>query len=243
MSRVVPLIDVAQATPRSLFLSLDCNPEPFHFLAGQALVIGTHDQPTRRPYSIACSPEYSAETGTIELLVGLDADGSAGSHLATLARGTLMDVDGPLGTFTFPPALTHRRLLFVAGGTGIAPLRSMLDHSFRKHPAERVSLLYSARRADEFAFMPELRAHEADGRLELHPTVTRDDVEWAGGRGRIGRSHFEAVLHDRLDTLCFICGPGALVAEAVATLGDLGVPKAAIRTEEWASRENDEGKR
>jgi ferredoxin-NADP reductase len=65
--------------------------------------------------------------------------------------------------------------------------------------------------------------------------VTRDDVEWAGRRGRIGRSHFEAVLHDRLDTLCFICGPETLVSEAVATLGELGVPRAAIRTEEWSA--------
>jgi ferredoxin-NADP reductase len=171
----------------------------------------------------------------IELLVGLDAEGSAGPQFSTLAPGTLFDVEGPAGTFTFPAALRHRRLLFVAGGTGIAPLRAMLDHALRAHPAERISLLYSARKADEFAFMPELRAHEAAGRLELHPTVTRDAQEWAGGRGRIGRAHFEAVLHDRLDTLCFICGPGSLVSEAVTTLTELGVPRAAIRTEEWAA--------
>jgi ferredoxin-NADP reductase len=112
----------------------------------------------------------------------------------------------------------------------------MLDHALRTHPAERVSLLYSARRADEFAFAEELRHYEQHGVLEFHPTVTRDDDAWAGGRGRIGRSHFEAVLHDRTDTLCFICGPAPLVSEAVGTLTDLGVPRSAIRTEEWAAR-------
>lgn len=198
-------------------------------------MVGAQGQAVRRPYSIACSPELATERGVLEFLIGLDAHGSPGRHLPKLARGMLLDVEGPIGTFTFPPTLTHRRLLFVAGGTGIAPLRAMIDHSFRKHPAEQVSLLYSARRADEFAFLSELRAYESNGRLELHPTVTRDDGEWAGGRGRIGRSHFEAVLHDRLDTLCFICGPGSLVAEAVTTLGELGVPRGAIRTEEWAS--------
>jgi NAD(P)H-flavin reductase len=231
----LPLVDVAQATPRSVLLALDLHDTSFEFKAGQAVVVGAHGQAHRRPYSIASSPESAADMNALELLVGLDHEGSAGPHFSSLARGTLFDVEGPIGTFTFPPALTHRRLLFVAGGTGIAPLRAMLDHALRVHPAERISLLYSARRADEFAFMPELRAHEAAGRLELHPTVTRDDVEWAGGRGRIGRSHFEAVLHDRLDTLCFICGPGSLVAEAVATLTELGVPRAAIRTEEWAA--------
>jgi len=227
--------NVTKATPRSILLSLDLGDTSFQFLAGQAVLVGTHGQAERRTYSIASSPEQVSENGRLELLVGLDSRGSPGTHLEAVAPGALLDVEGPSGTFTFPARLTHGRVLFVAGGTGIAPLRAMLHHTLRSHPAERVSLLYSARRADEFAFMPELRAFEADGRLELHPTVTREDVMWAGRRGRIGRSHFEAVLHDRHDTLCFICGPETLVTEAVTTLGGLGVPRAAIRTEEWAA--------
>jgi NAD(P)H-flavin reductase len=232
----LPLADIIAATPRSRLVVLDVGAEPFTFSAGQAVMIGDHGQSLRRPYSIADSPERAAETGLLELLVGVDEHGQAGPHLALRARGDRVDVEGPLGTFTFPPRLTQRRLLFVAGGTGIAPLRSMLDHALRMHPAERVSLLYSARRADEFAFADEFRGHEQDGRLEFHPTVTRDDGAWAGGRGRIGRAHFEAVLHDRNDTLCFICGPGSLVSEAVTTLSELGVPREAIRCEEWAAR-------
>jgi NAD(P)H-flavin reductase len=208
----------------------------FTYLAGQAVLVGDHGQRERRPYSIAASPERATETRQLELLVGVDADGNTGPHLTLTGARERVDVEGPIGTFTFPAHLTHRRLLFVAGGTGIAPLRAMLDHAFRLHPADRVSLLYSARTADEFAFADELRGFERAGRLEYHPTVTRDDETWAGGRGRIGRSHFEAVLHDRQDTLCFICGPGPLVSEAVATLSDLGVPRAAIRTEEWTAR-------
>jgi NAD(P)H-flavin reductase len=231
----LPLVDVEQATPRSLLLTLDLRGAAFPFVAGQAVVVSARGGSGRRPYSIACSPEHAAETGALELLVGLDEAGSPGPHLETLARGTLVEVEGPLGTFTFPPDLTQRRLLFVAGGTGIAPLRAMLDHALRAHPAERISLLYSARRADEFAFMAEMRGHERAGRLELHPTVTRDDGGWEGGRGRIGRAHFEAVLHDRLDTLCFICGPASLVSEAVLTLVELGVPRGAIRTETWSA--------
>jgi NAD(P)H-flavin reductase len=228
------LADVRPVTPRSRLISLDLRDVAFQFLAGQAVVIGDHGQPLRRPYSIATSPERAGETARLELLIGVDAEGAPGVHL-TLRPGTAVDVEGPLGSFTFPSTLVQRRLLFVAGGTGIAPLRAMLDHALRSYPAERVSLLYSARRADEFAFADELRRYEQQGRLEFHPTVTREDEAWAGGRGRIGRSHFEAVLHDRADTLCFICGPGALVSEAVSTLSELGVPRAAIRTEEWAA--------
>ena len=237
MSPVVtlPLVDIAAVTPRSRLVALDLEGITFPYVAGQAVIIGDHGQPMRRPYSIAASPERAAETNRLELLIGVDEDGVAGPHLALGHPGEEVDVEGPIGTFTFPRALSHRRVLFVAGGSGIAPLRAMLDHALRIHPAERVSLLYSARRADEFAFADELRTYQARGLLEFHPTVTREDGAWAGGRGRIGRTHFEAVLHDRADTLCFICGPPPLVSEAVTTLSELGVPRAAIRTEEWVA--------
>jgi ferredoxin-NADP reductase len=101
-----------------------------------------------------------------------------------------------------------------------------------------VSLLYSARRGDEFAFIDELREHARGGSIELHQTVTREEsTAWAGGRGRIGRSHFETVLHEPSSTLCFVCGPRAMVEEAAATLRALGVPDEMIRTEAWAVSE------
>jgi NAD(P)H-flavin reductase len=148
----------------------------------------------------------------------------------------LVDVEGPFGGFTLPDTIGTERVLFVAGGTGIAPLRSMLDHLLRQRAAPKLSLLYSARRRDEFAFIEELRAHADAGTLELHQTVTREEgSDWAGRRGRIGRDHFEAVLHDPATTFCFACGPEALVRETVATLRALGVPDTNVRTESWAA--------
>jgi ferredoxin-NADP reductase len=139
-----------------------------------------------------------------------------------------------VGTLTFPDVVEQSRLLFIAGGTGIAPVRAMLDHVVRRHLSEKISLLYSARRSDEFAFIDELRGHERAGRLELHQTVTRDEnTAWDGKRGRISRSHFQVVLHDPASTLCFICGPSSLVDESAATLRELGVPDPLIRTEDW----------
>lgn len=195
---------------------------------------GPHGQDERRPYSIACSPERAAETGRLELLITVDSDGDRGANLAPAAAGTLVDLEGPLGAFTFPASVDGDWLLFVAGGTGIAPLRAMLDHVLRRHPSERISVLYSARSSDEFAFIDELRSHEKAGRVELHQTVTRDTgPAWAGRRGRIGRSHFEAVIHEPATTICFVCGPEALVRESMSTLKALGIPESQIRTEHW----------
>lgn len=228
------LAGLVAATPRSRLLTIDLGGHVLDFLPGQAVMVGAHGQEERRPYSIACSPERAAETGRIELLIALEADGDLGANLASAEPGMLLDVEGPMGLFTFPPPPVEDWLLFVAGGAGIAPLRAMLDHALRLRPAPRISLLYSARRSDEFAFIDELRAHADAGLLELHQTVTRDDSEtWAGKRGRIGRAHFEVVLHEPAATLCFVCGPTALVTESISTLNALGVPEQQIRTEQW----------
>jgi NAD(P)H-flavin reductase len=228
-----PLARVDEVTPRSRLLAIDISSCTFDYLPGQAVMMGPHGAPVRRPFSIACSPERAAETRALELLIAMEG---GSEDLGWASAGTLVDIEGPLGTFTFPASLDQSRVLFVAGGTGIAPVRAMLDHALRRHPAERISLLYSTRRSDEFAFVEELRTHERAGRLELHQTVTRDDsTSWDGRRGRIARSHFEAVLHDPGKTICFVCGPPALVSESTATLRELGVPLELIRTERWES--------
>ena len=230
---VFPLLNVLAVTPRSRLLTLDLGGQRFDFRPGQAVLIGAPGV-ARRPYSIACSPELASETGTLELLIALEDDGTLGAHLPDLRPGSPIEVEGPLGTFFFPVDPPAQRLLFVAGGTGIAPLRAMIDHLLRHSSCPDISLLYSARNDHEFAFIEELRGHEERGRLEIHQTVTRDGSDkWVGWRGRIGRSHFERVVHEPANTLCFVCGPRAMVNESVSTLGALGVPASAIRTEAW----------
>jgi len=230
----VPIIDMETVTPRSRLVTMRLPPNGLDFLPGQAVVVGTQGQNDRRPYSIACSPERAAEIERLELLVAVDASGDPGTHLASAGPGTLIDLEGPIGEFTLPEVTPDHRVLCVAGGTGIAPLRSMLDHLLRRAAVPKISLLYSARRGDEFAFIDELDKHATVGRIELHQTVTRDPSEvWSGRRGRIGRSHFQAVLHEPAVTLCFVCGPEPMVRQSISSLKALGVPPTQIRTEQW----------
>lgn len=228
----LPLAQVDAASVRQRLLTIDISGHAFEYLAGQAVRLAPHGGADQRPYSIACSPERAAEMRAIQLLIALE---SGAEDLDWARRGALVDVDGPIGTFTFPASLDLPSVLFVAGGTGIAPVRAMLDHALRCHPSRNLSLLYSTRRSDEFAFVDELREHQRRGRLELHQTVTRDEsTSWGGRRGRIGRDHFEAVLHEPASTLCFVCGPPSLVSDSAATLQELGVPVGSIKTEHWA---------
>ena len=64
--------------------------------------------------------------------MGLGADGSPGPHLPRWTVGTAVEIDGPIGTFRYPDRLTDPAVLFVAGGSGIAPLRAMLHEALTR---------------------------------------------------------------------------------------------------------------
>ena len=221
--------EIVPATPRARIVRLDLTGHAFNYAPGQAVLVGAHGAAKRRPYSIAAAPEDAKRDRCLELLVGVDVAGSA--HLP-LEPGAAIDVEGPVGSFIFPPDPSERRFVFIAGGTGIAPLRAMLRHAL-VIPHREIGLYYSARTPDEFAYEQEFRALADQGRIELHQAVTRaTDGPWTGIRGRIGRSELEPLVHGP-ETLCFVCGPPGLVTEMSSLLGDLGIARNRIRVEEW----------
>ena len=123
--------------------------------------------------------------------------------------------------------MSSEPLLFVAGGTGIAPLRSMLMDAAGLRGgrgSSAISVIYSARSAEEFAFRPELDALEKAGRITAHFTVTRDEGgAWPGRRGRIDHALIEQALPSP-DARCLICGPPQMVTDAKDWLEKIGVP-------------------
>jgi NAD(P)H-flavin reductase len=211
---------------------IDLRGAAFSYRAGQAVLIASQGHEARRPYSIAGAPEDARRDDCLELLIGVDQTGQPGNHL-TLEPGTLVDIEGPLGRFTFPDNPEERGFLFVAGGIGIAPLRAMLRHALRL-PHKHIGLMYSARTPGDFAYQQELQALAERGRIDLKQAVTRAVAsgDWSGRLGRIGTAQLAPLLHDRA-TLCFICGPQALVQEVSGLLGQLGIGPQQIRTEEW----------
>jgi ferredoxin-NADP reductase len=229
----LPIREVLPATPRARILRLDLGGDRFEYSPGQAVLIARHHYAPRKPYSIASAPEDAARDGVLELLIGTERSGRPGPHL-TLDAGAPVDVEGPVGTFTFPDHPKEQRFVFIAGGTGIAPLRAMLRHALTLAHHD-IGVLYSARAPEEFAYEAELRGLAESGQIRLHQTVTRaTEAPWSGARGRLDREALRELVHDPA-TLCFVCGPPALVAEVPGLLTGIGVPRERIRLEEWAS--------
>jgi phenol hydroxylase P5 protein len=217
-------------TPRTRVIRLDLGGQPFAFAAGQAVMAGLPGSPLRRPYSIASSPGEAAATGAIELLVQIDNSSSPDPHLERAAPGTWVEVEGPFGAFGLPP-LDGRPLLLVAGGTGIAPLRSMLFDALARPQAPSATLVYSARGPEELAYRADLDRLAREGRLRVFYTITRDSgAGWDGRRGRIGDRLLGEALPSS-DAWCVICGPPEMVQDATAILKRLGVGESRLLVE------------
>ncbi|MBP7778338.1 MAG: FAD-dependent oxidoreductase [Acidobacteria bacterium] len=222
--RTAILDSVARATPRTRRLRLTLAGGAFPFRAGQAVVAGLAGAATRAPYSIA-SPPSLGMAGALELLVPADgAFGQAGLDPATLTGATL-EVEGPIGGFGVPDAAGAGPLLLVAGGTGISPIRSVILDRLDQPGCSPATLVYSVRATDDFAFADELAALAGDGRLVLHPTITRDDgpADQPTRLGRVDAALLRAALPNRR-AWCLVCGPAGFVETVTATLEELGVP-------------------
>ena len=227
----LPVRSVVTTTPLTRLIRVDLGTRPFVFQAGQAALIGTHGQTERRPYSIASSPDDAVRHHRLEFLVKVDAMGTIGPHLAAVQPGSRIDFEGPTGAFTLgtAPAAAY---LFVAGGTGISPLRAMLRHLIATDGGVPLSVLYSARVPEEFAFRQELERLARRGLIQLRLTVTGQTDAWDGVRGRIAMETLERALPSK-EAVCYLCGPPAMVEDVPPLLRLLGVPSSHVRTEEW----------
>ena len=229
-----PIKESLPATPRAHIIRLDLQGGSFPYLAGQAAYLRPQGAAKRRPYSIASAPEETERNGLIEFLVQTGTDGSSGLTLDLIEPGTPVTVDGPLGSFTFPAHPREERFVFIAGGTGIAPLRSMLWHTLLAERHGKVGLIYSVRSPEEFAYMEEFQRLADEGRIDFRRTVTRKaSKDWTGRQGRIDSACLEGLIAPG-ETLCFLCGPPALVGEIPPQLKLLGVRDDQIRLEQWA---------
>jgi ferredoxin-NADP reductase len=232
---------VRRATPSARIVRVALGAE-FPYLAGQAVMVGPVGSTEQVPYSIASAPEDTAADGHLEVLIKDDGRGRWGSDFEPLRRGARLAIAGPLGSFTFPGHPQAHSFLFIGGGTGISPLRSMLRHVLALDQGamlrpdgkrRRVSVLYSARTPEDFAYGAELRRLARRGEISLVLTATRHSTSrWKGKRGRIVPGEL-ALLVDDAATLCFVCGPASMVADVPLMLQDLGIDRARIRVEEW----------
>jgi ferredoxin-NADP reductase len=226
----VRLLSNDPETPTTRRIRLALDGQPFVYRAGQAASLAV-ESVERTPYSIASAPHETAQRGWLEFLVKVDGSSRFGAVVDRLVPGTRISVEGPIGRFVLPEVPRSTPLLMIGGGTGIAPLRSMICQALHDGHSNRLTLVYSSRTPSEFAYMEEFTTLAGESRLSLVLTLTGAADDWAHSRGRAGAEHLAEVV--KPETLAFVCGPPGMVEDVRVALASLGVRPENVRSESY----------
>lgn len=230
------VIEVKQLTADVKEITLKLfDPPALEFKAGQYIAIEIvetidgHQRLNNRPYSIASTPR---EHGIIKLCANLVAGGPGSTRLHSLKVGEELSFLYPLGFFTIKgKAMTP--LLFVATGTGIVPIKSMIVDLLSKGFTHPISLLWGLRSEEDRYYQDEFEALSRQyPSLQYDLTLSQASSRWEGLRGRV-TDH----LHDKTSTLdnleVYLCGNMAMIKEVRLFLLEKGLPKKAIHFEKF----------
>ncbi|WP_437313396.1 ferredoxin--NADP reductase [Sorangium sp. So ce385] len=211
----------------------------FLFEAGQwvNLVLPLPGGEVKRAYSIASAPDGSPR---FDLAVTLVQGGAGSEHLHRLEPGATLRAIGPHGLFTRDPA-DSAPSLFVATGTGITPLRSMLRASLRAGlAAPHLWILFGARFEEDVIYRDELEAlARGSDRIRYEITLSRGGPSWAGRRGYV-QAHVPELYRELAEKSgdpaphVFICGLDRMVSSVrELARGELGVPRKHVHVERY----------
>ncbi|ENQ7699106.1 CDP-6-deoxy-delta-3,4-glucoseen reductase [Salmonella enterica] len=173
------------------------------FLPGQ--YINLHYKGVTRSYSIANSDESNG----IELHVRNVPNGQMSSLIfGELQENTLMRIEGPCGTFFIRES--DRPIIFLVGGTGFAPVKSMVEHLIQGKCRREIYIYWGMQYSKDFySALPQQWSEQHDN-VHYIPVVSGDDAEWGGRKGFV----HHAVMDD-FDSLEFFdiyaCGSPVMI--------------------------------
>lgn len=189
----------------------------FSFIPGQYIdVIGPGS--IRRSYSLA---NASFEDQLLELHIRSVEGGAMSEYWFKQAKvGDLLRLNGPLGTF-FLRDTNNVNLLFLATGTGIAPVKAMLE-SLSKRPIDQaprsVAVVWGGRVAADLYF----NVSSIAGEFDFCPVLSRADKAWTGARGYV-QNEVVAIRADLSQTVVYACGSDAMIHSAKKLLMEKGL--------------------
>lgn len=195
--------------------------ESLQFLAGQYLEILMEDG-RRRAFSIANAPHNDGE---IELHIRLVEDGAFTPHVFTeMEEKELLRIEGPMGSF-FLREDSDREIIMMAGGTGFAPIKGMVEHAIELGIKNPIKVYWGAR-AEADLYLNELATQWAaeHGHIEYIPVLSEAGDGWSG---RTGFVH-EAVVADYDDLSgadVYMAGPPVMVNAGKEAFTGRGLPE------------------
>nr|WP_285886461.1 fatty acid desaturase [Hydrogenophaga intermedia] len=207
--------------------------EGLEFRAGQYARLSLRSLPgVYRNYSFASAPRVSRQ---VDFFVRKVPGGTFSSRVNDQnVVGERVELTAPLGDFHLREA--EGPLLFLAGGSGLAPVLSMLHDALHRGVSQPVTLLFGARRAQDLYHTDEIASIARQWPASFHfiPVVAEvsKDEQWLGRRGPVTEA-IPTVIHPA--TQAYLCGPPGMVDAASDVLRKRGVPREHIHADRFTT--------
>jgi ferredoxin-NADP reductase len=206
----------------------------FGFVPGQWLSLKTNKpdgEEITRAYSIASPP---GDDNRFALCLNRVQDGFMSNFLCDIKEGEEISCQGPFGDFILRPPL--RDTIFIATGTGIAPLRSMLHWLLAdpsRHQGKQLWLMFGNRAEKDIYYHEEfLRLAGEHANFHYLPTLSRGSPDWQGLRGYV-QEHVAGIVQGRTDVHAYICGLDKMIKANRELLKGLGWDRKSILFEKY----------
>ena len=226
--RVTEIEEVAENVHRLVVEPGGDGPE-MDFLPGQYVHLAIPGTEERRSYSFSNGPE---ETGKLEFFIKVLENGVMSDYVSARAKvGDEMPITGPFGRFYLRPP--KRPLLMVAGGTGLAPMLSMLDHLVAGGGTDQpIRLLLGANSPAELFGRDRLGAYRDKGLdLTTEMAVVAANGDWDGAVGHVT----DMLRYEMIDPApdVYLCGPPPMIDAGTSWLASHNLDEALIHNEKF----------
>ncbi|HST19883.1 MAG TPA: FAD-dependent oxidoreductase [Blastocatellia bacterium] len=212
-------------------------PADFDFKAGQFARLTLIDPPETdakgngRTFTIASAPYEE------DLMIATRMRDTAFKRvMRTIPLGTEISFKGPYGALALHDDAA-RPAVFLTGGIGITPFRSILLQAAKDRLDHRSFLFYCNRRPEEAAFLRELMELESESQnykfIGSMTGMSNSKESWQGEIGYINREMIATMIDDLLSPVYYVAGPQAMVAAMQKMLNDVGVSDENICVEEF----------
>lgn len=204
-------------TPQVVNLELEIEADDLQYRPGQYMNVLLEDG-THRSFSMASAPSGQRVDFHVRRIPG---GRFTDTGLGRLAPGDRLHVEIPLGTFRYH-AEDYRPLVMVATGTGLAPIKSMLESLMDDDDCPPVALYWGMRTQADLYLADAIRGWgERLYEFQFVPVLSRPDAGWPGRTGHV-QDAVAADFGDLSEHALYLCGSPAMIAQAKSRFLQLG---------------------
>jgi len=204
------LLTVVHAEPLTpQIIQLLFKPEhPIAYASGQYIMLG-FDAEDLKPFSIAAAPR---EDGLIECHIRNQADSKWMQKLFAVKTGDHLVMEGPKDQIALQPV--HQPIILLAGGTGFAPMKALLETLLKEKVGVPIHLYWGARSQEELYMHQEMVAlMETHANFEYIPVLSEKTEDWNGATGLVHKQVLKQ--HPNLSHFnLYMCGPWPMIQTA-----------------------------